>query len=72
MASDSGAASAREFAARKSVVIPICLKDRALAPYHQLANTMGIRAMQSTPFIAAGGRVRGRGLDPLRERAHAD
>lgn len=56
VARDSGAASARAFAARKPVVIPDLSKDRALAPYHQLANTMGVRAMQSTPFIAAGGK----------------
>ena len=59
VASDGGAASARAFAGRKSVVIPDLSKDRALAPYHQLANTMGIRAMQSTPFIAAGGKCVG-------------
>jgi hypothetical protein len=59
VARDGGAASARAFAARKPVVIPDLFKDRALAPYHQLANTMGIRAMQSTPFIAAGGKCVG-------------
>ena len=59
VARDSGAASARAFAARKPVVIPDLSKDRALAPYHQLANTMGVRAMQSTPFIAARGRCVG-------------
>jgi GAF domain-containing protein len=59
VARDGGAASARAFAARKPVVIPDLSKDRALAPYHQLANTMGVRAMQSTPFIAAGGKCVG-------------
>jgi len=59
VAREGGAASARAFAARKPVVIPDLSKDRALAPYQQLANTMGIRAMQSTPFIAAGGKCVG-------------
>ena len=58
VASDSGAASAR-VRGPQAVVIPDLSKDRALAPYHQLANTMGVRAMQSTPFIAAGGKCVG-------------
>ncbi len=53
LARDDGAASARAFAARRPVVIPDLSKDTALAPYHQLANTMGVRAMQSTPLIAS-------------------
>lgn len=56
LAKDATAASARAFATRKSVIVPDLSKDPALVPYHHLANGMGVRAMQSTPFIASGGR----------------
>ena len=56
MARAGVAASARAFATREPVVIPDLAKDQALAPYHHLANAMGVRAMQATPFIASGGR----------------
>ena len=59
LAKDSSAASARAFAARRPVVIPDLSEDRALAPYRHLANTMGVSAMQSTPFITSGGRCVG-------------
>jgi GAF domain-containing protein len=53
----SGAAvSARAFASRKPVIIPDLFQDRALAPYHSLANAMGVRAMQATPLIDSGGK----------------
>jgi GAF domain-containing protein len=47
------AASARAFAARKPVVIPDLRADPALAP------SMGVRAMQSTPFIGSSGKCVG-------------
>ena len=56
---DGTAASARAFAARKPVIISDLSKDPALAPYHHLADAMGVRAMQSTPFIASGDRCVG-------------
>jgi GAF domain-containing protein len=56
VARSGAAASARAFARRKPVIIPDLFKDRALAPYHSLANAMGVRAMQATPFIASGGK----------------
>ena len=59
LAKDSSAASARAFAARRPVVIPDLSEDQALAPYRHLANTMGVSAMQSTPFITSGGRCVG-------------
>jgi GAF domain-containing protein len=53
------AASARAFAARKPVVIPDLRADPALAPYYHLARAMGVRAMQSTPFIGSSGKCVG-------------
>ena len=72
VASDGGAASARAFAARKSVVIPDLSKDRALAPYHQLCEHDGNSRHAVDAVHRRGRQVRRRGLDPLRERAHAD
>lgn len=52
--SDS-AASARAFATRESVIITDLANDTAMAPYQPFAERMGVRAMQSTPFVTGAG-----------------
>lgn len=58
-ASQSDIASFRAFRGRERINVPDVLNDEAYVPFQYLAESIGLRAIQSTPLIGRSGKLMG-------------